>query len=247
MIETSALVWNKPGDLSDWLEIRPYSESNLNGNRPCPKCSLPLELHGVYYHGGTIAQEPRIICPGEQFQEGIHPREGKPVKNEGDAIVEMAKASSLAGNIADGAELPTSVRRMRTSLDALYSKIASVSPEFMSGASSTSENVNPPEAVETAASVFENKQVTLPSTLPPQWIEVLAGVHPNQPIVYEVEPALTGAGYQITKYQNAPERARIDSFACGDMPRYQVEELRLKLQIQLGYNTIVKKFGGTNV
>lgn len=243
MKETTVLTWNKPGDLSEFADIRPFDESNLNGNLPCPKCGLLRSSHGMLHFGGTMPQEPRMICPGEQFQTGVNTRIPEPVKSEGDRIVELATTTQPESMSVPETVLPSSVQRMRASQKALIQHIAAISPEFMKEADpNTVDVVEETQAADTAEAT-KPSLISLPTELTPEWISVLAGVHPNQPIVYEVEPAEVGAGYQITKYQNAPERLKLDSLSCGDMPRYQVDELRLRLQIKMGYQLIVNKFG----
>ena len=105
-----------------------------------------------------------------------------------------------------------------------------------------------PENIEQTPSM-KTLTVFMPRNLSQDDLLFLAGVHPEQPVVYEVEPNPTGSGYQIVRYLQQVENGLVDKFrmeahSCGKLPRYDVDELRLKLQVEAGYAHLVKKLGG---
>lgn len=254
-MNNQTLVWNKPGDLSGMLDIQSYGDSQLNGDQACARCGRLLNDHGLLVYPGTNVQEPKLICPGTEFEGGL----GLPKKqkadtiNEADAIIAQATLTlpEDADRPTNVADLPSSVQRMRGSLGAVHQAIAQMSPEYMTAAPVVEEAAvaqqDAPQAEQTQP--IQTLTTFMPKKLSPKDILYLAGIHPAQPVVYEVEPAEHGSGYQIVRYSQVEmngqlDKFRIDTHHCGSMPRYDVDELRLRLQVKAGYEYLVATLGG---
>jgi hypothetical protein len=76
-------------------------------------------------------------------------------------------------------------------------------------------------------------------TLSEEDVLKLSGFHPKQPFYFEVDHSQKSVGYRVVKYNAAHQE--VESTALPNMPKYLVQNEKLKIQIKANYEWMMNQ------